>query len=349
MKTTFISTSAISAATRSSLMKVQQELADAQKEMTTKRFADVGKTLGFRTGQTISLRQEHSRLTTIIETNTTVSTRLKATQSTLQNLSDNAQNFSKQLLGSRIGGTNALGIQTDAQNRLDGFLDTMNTTFGDGYMFAGINSDVKPMSEYFGTPTPASRQGVANAFLAEFGIAQSNPAVQNISAADMQTFLDTTFADLFDDPSWSTDWSSASTQNVRSRISTNELIETSTNADELAFRKLAMAYTMVSDVGTANLGQPAFEVVIDQANRLINEAVKELGDIQAKLGVSQQRVKDASERMTLQLDILTSQVSSLESVDQYEAATRVNDLLTQIETSHALTARILSLSILKYL
>ena len=42
MKTTFISTSAISAATRSSLMKVQQELADAQKEMTTKRFADVG-------------------------------------------------------------------------------------------------------------------------------------------------------------------------------------------------------------------------------------------------------------------------------------------------------------------
>jgi flagellar hook-associated protein 3 FlgL len=349
MKTTFISSSAISAATRSSLMKVQQELADAQKEMTTKRFADVGKTLGFRTGQTISLRQEHSRLTTIIETNTTVSTRLKATQSTLQNLVDNAQNFSKQLLGSRIGGTNALGIQTDAQNRLEGFLDTMNTTFGDGYMFSGINSDVKPLSDYFGTPTPASRQGVANAFLADFGIAQSNPAVQNISAADMQTFLDTTFADLFDDPSWSTDWSSASTQNVRSRISTNELIETSTNADESAFRKLAMAYTMVADLGTANLGQPAFEVVIDQANRIINEAVKELGDIQSKLGVSQQRVKDASERMTLQLDILTSQVTSLESVDQFEAATRVNDLLTQIETSHALTARIMSLSILKYL
>jgi flagellar hook-associated protein 3 FlgL len=349
MKTTFISTSAISAATRSSLMKVQQELADAQKEMTTKRFADVGKTLGFRTGQTISLRQEHSRLTTIIETNTTVSTRLKATQSTLQNLADNAQNFSKQLLGSRIGGTNALGIETDAKNRLDGFLNTMNTAFGDGYMFAGINSDVKPLSDYFGTPTPASQQGVANAFFTEFGITQSDPAVQNISAADMQTFLDTTFADLFDDPSWSTDWSSASTQNVRSLISTNELNETSANADESAFRKLAMAYTMVADLGTANLSQPAFEVVIDQANLMINEAIKELGDIQSKLGVSQQRVKDASDRMTLQLDILTSQVSSLESVDQYEAATRVNDLLTQIETSHALTARILSLSILKYL
>ena len=349
MKTTFISTSAISAATRSSLMKVQQELADAQKEMTTKRFADVGKSLGFRTGQTISLRQEHSRLTTIIETNTTVSTRLKSTQATLKNFASNAQNFVGQLLGSRIGGANALVVQTEAQSRLESFLDTMNTSGSDGYLFAGVNSDVKPLTEYFDSPTPASRQGVANAFLTEFGITQSDPAVQNISAADMKTFLDTTFADLFNDPSWSTDWSSASSQNMRSRISTNELIETSTNAGETAFRKLAQAYTMVADLGAANLSQPAFETVIDEATRVIGEAIQELGDLQSQLGVAEQRVGDASERMSLQIDIMTSQITSLEGVDQYEAATRVTELMTQIETSYALTARIMSLSILKYL
>ncbi|MCZ7594037.1 MAG: flagellar hook-associated family protein [Hyphomicrobium sp.] len=288
MKTTFISTSAISAATRSSLMKVQQELAEAEKEMTTSRLADVGKSLGFRTSQAISLRQEHSRLTTIIETNTTVSTRLKATQSTLQNLVDNAQDFVGQLLGSRIGGANALGVQTEAESRLEGFLDTVNTSFGDGYLFAGVNSDVKPITEYFGIPTPASRQGVANAFLADFGITQSDPAVQNISAADMQTFLDTTFADLFNDPSWSADWSSASSQNMRNRISTSELIETSTNANEAAFRKLAKAYTMVADLGVENLSQPAFEAVVDQAIRDVNEAIQDLSELQSKLGVAQQ-------------------------------------------------------------
>ncbi|KAB2943265.1 MAG: flagellar hook-associated family protein [Hyphomicrobium sp.] len=349
MKTTFISTSAISAATRSSLMKVQQELAEAEKEMTTSRLADVGKSLGFRTSQAISLRQEHSRLTTIIETNTTVSTRLKATQSTLQNLVDNAQDFVGQLLGSRIGGANALGVQTEAESRLEGFLDTVNTSFGDGYLFAGVNSDVKPITEYFGTPAPASRQGVANAFLADFGITQSDPAVQNISAADMQTFLDTTFADLFNDPSWSADWSSASSQNMRNRISTSELIETSTNANEAAFRKLAKAYTMVADLGVENLSQPAFEAVVDQAIRDVNEAIQDLSELQSKLGVAQQRVSDASERMSLQLDIMTTQVNSLEAVDPNEAATRVSALLTQIETSYALTARIMGLSILDYL
>ena len=51
MKTTFISTSSISAATRQSLMRVQQELADSLKEMNTGRLADVGKTLGYRTGE----------------------------------------------------------------------------------------------------------------------------------------------------------------------------------------------------------------------------------------------------------------------------------------------------------
>jgi flagellar hook-associated protein 3 FlgL len=165
----------------------------------------------------------------------------------------------------------------------------------------------------------------------------------------MQTFLDTTFADLFNDPSWSTDLSSASNQNMRSRISTNELIETSTNANEAAFRKLAKAYTMVADLGAQNLSQPAFETLIDQAILDVNDAIQDLGNLQSNLGVAQQRVSDASERMSLQIDILATQVTSLETVDRNEAATRVNDLMTQIEISYALTARIMSLSILKYL
>jgi flagellar hook-associated protein 3 FlgL len=349
MKTTFISSSSISAATRQALAKVQQELADAQKEMVTGRHADVGNTLGFRTGQSISLRQEHSRLSTIVETNSTVSTRLTETQKTLQNLVDTAQDFAGQLLGSRVGGASALSVQTDAQSRLDAFLDAMNSSTANGYMFSGVNSDVKPLTDYFGSPPSAAQQGVANAFFAEFGITQSDPAAQNISATDMKTFLDTTFADLFNDPSWSTDWSSASTENVRSRISTSELIETSANANDQAFRKLAKAYTMVADLGTGNLGQPAFEVVVDEATRLINEAIGDLGGLQSKLGVAEQRVSDASDRMGLQLDILNKQVTSLENVDPNEAATRVNELATQIETSYALTARIMALSILDYL
>jgi flagellar hook-associated protein 3 FlgL len=53
--------------------------------------------------------------------------------------------------------------------------------------------------------------------------------------------------------------------------------------------------------------------------------------------------------MSIQVDILATQVVALESIDPNEAATRVTQLLTQVETSYALTARIMGLSILNYL
>ena len=98
MKTTHISTSALSEATRLSLVKLQAKLAQAQKEVTTGRLADVGLTLGYQTGQTISLRQDHARLQAITDTNAVTATRLDASQSSLQALAETSQKFLDQLM-----------------------------------------------------------------------------------------------------------------------------------------------------------------------------------------------------------------------------------------------------------
>jgi flagellar hook-associated protein 3 FlgL len=349
MKTTFISTSAISAATRASIMKVQQQLSDAQKEMSTGRYADVGKVLGYNTGQVISLRQQHTRLQTIVDTNKTVSSRMEVTQNALQSLIDNAQAFVKQLISSRNGSATSSVAQTDAQTGLNTFIDTMNTTYAGGYVFAGVNTDAKPIAGYYTTPASASQQSVGNAFLAQFGIAQSDPAAQNITAANMQTFLDNSFSALFADPAWSADWSSASNQNIRNRISSNELIETSVSANEDAFRKLAKAYSMVADLGVTNLSDATFQKVADVAIGEATSAIEQLGGLQSRVGVAQQRVTDASERLSLQVDILNNQVTSLEGVDPNEAASRVTALMTQLESSYSLTGRLMKLSILDYI
>jgi flagellar hook-associated protein 3 FlgL len=330
-------------------MKVQVQLAEAQKEMISGRFADVGLEVGFKTGQSLSMRQEHTRLKTIIDTNTLVSSRLATTQASLQNIADSANAFLGQLLGSNNSELNATVVQEQAKSNLEAFINTMNGTFNEGHLFAGVNTDVKPLTDYYGTPTPANQLAVANAFLADFGITQSDPTVPNITGPAMQTFLDTTFSNLFADPAWTTDWSSASNQNVRNRISTNNLVETSVNANDDAFRKLAKVYTMVADLGTQNLGQEAFEGVINQAVKDVSEAIQGVTDLQSRMGIAQQRVADSSERMSIQVDILTNQVNAIEGVDPNEAATRVNELLTQIEVSYALTARIMGLSILNYL
>jgi flagellar hook-associated protein 3 FlgL len=317
--------------------------------VTTGRLADVGAALGYKTGQSISLRQDHARLETIIDTNSVVSTRLSATQAALKSLVDDAQLFVSQLIAARNRDTGATVVQGQAEAALTSLIGTMNTAIDGAHLFAGINADVEPVTDYFATPTAANRQAVAGAFLASFGTTAADPANSGITAADMQVFLDGGFAALFDDPAWTTDWSSASDQNIRNRISTSELVETSTNANNIAFRKLAEAYAMVADLGVENLNQATYEVVIDAAARIAGEAVQDLAKVQARLGTAQERIAKANERMSIQIDIMVNHINLLETVDPYEASTRVAALMNQIEAAYAMTARIQKLSLLNYL
>lgn len=348
MKTTFMSTSALSAATRMSLSKAQVKVAEAQKEVITGRHADVGASLGYKTGQTLSLRQEHARLKTITDTNSVVSTRLSATQAALKSLADDAQLFVGQLIGARDADSGPTVVQAQARAALTSFTNTINTSLDGAYLFSGINADVKPMTD-FEAPGAPNKQAVADAFLAAFGTTMDDPANVNITAADMQAFLDGPFSDLFADPEWTTNWSSASNQNVKSRISTSELVETSTNSNAVGVRKLAMSYAMIGYIGLPNLNENAYKAVVDTATRAAGEAVQDVANEQARLGIAQERVKNANDRMSVQIDIMTNHISLLEGIDPYEASTRVSALMTQIETAYAMTARIQNLSLLKYL
>lgn len=349
MKTTFMSTSSLSAATRLSLSKAQMKLTEAQKEVTTGRHADVGATLGYKTGQTLTLRQEHARLTTITDTNSVVSTRLSATQAALKSMADDAQLFVGQLIGARDADSGPVVVKAQAKAALTSFTNTINTSLDGAFLFSGINADVKPLTDYNATPTAANKQAVADAFLAAFGTTPDDPANVNISDVDMQAFLDGPFSDLFEDPAWTTNWSAASDQNVKSRISTSELVETSTNSNDIGVRKLAKAYAMIADLGLENLNENAYKAVVDNATRVAGEAVQNVANEQARLGIAQERVKNANDRMSIQIDIMTNHISLLEGVDPYEASTRVSALMTQVETAYAMTARIQNLSLLKYL
>jgi flagellar hook-associated protein 3 FlgL len=349
MKSTFISTDAITSASRLSMLKLQTKLADTQKEVSTGRLADVGLSLGYKTGQTISLRQDLSRLQTITETNGLVTTRLDATQAALKSLVDNAQSFISQMVAARGSTSNSQVLASEAKDGLGTFIDTGNTAVNGSYLFSGINADVKPLAAYFGNPPTATQQAVASAFQSAFGVTQSDPNAQNITGAQMQSFLDGPFANMFADPAWGSDWSSASDQNVRSRISTSELIETSANANDPAFRKLASAYTMVADLGVTNLNQNAYQAVIDKATALAGSAIQDLTTLQGTVGTAQERVVNANDRMTIQMNIITSHIGALEGVDMSEASTRLSTLLTQIEAAYAMTARIQQMSVLNYL
>jgi flagellar hook-associated protein 3 FlgL len=349
MKTSSVSTSALSEVMRRYVLDMQAQLLTSQKEAASGRLADVGLGLGQQTARSISFRHDYARLSGIIDSNGLVATRLDGTQSALDGMQSIAQEFLDALAVAHDGSGDPSLIRTAAENALKSLTASLNVTVNGEYLFAGIDTDTKPLSDYFADPPSAARQAVADAFLARFGVSQTSPEAADISAEDMQDFLDNDFAALFDDAAWTSDWSQASSRNVTSRISTNELIATGTNANEPAFRKLAEAFTMVADLGVGNLGDPAATAVIDTAMKAVGEAIGGLTSLRANLGAAQARVSNANDRMSVERDILSTQINALEAVDPYETATRVNALLTQIETSYALTGRIQNLSLLNYL
>jgi flagellar hook-associated protein 3 FlgL len=348
MKTTFVSTVAVATSLRQSILKTQGDLVSAQKEAATGRFADVGLTLGGRAGWTISLRQEHARLNAIVDSNALASSRLDATQAALGDIRGTAKEFLGALIALPDGATGANVLQEQAATGLKGLIHGLNASIAGEYLFGGINAAAQPVADYFATPAAANKQAVDNAFLAAFGVAQGDPGVGAISATDMQTFLDGAFRSLFDDPQWS-DWSAASSQDRQSRITATEVVESSVNANEQAMRKIAMAYTMVADLGVQGLNEGARRAVTETATQLIAEGINEVTALQAKVGGVQGRIGQVNDRMSMQLDILSRQVAGLEGVDPFEAASRVNVLMTQLETGYALTARMQRLSILDYL
>ncbi len=346
---TFISTAALSSETKASIARIQHRLVDVQKELATGRHADVGLTLGAQTGVAVSLRQDISQIQSIKDTNSLVLTRMQASQAALNTLATTSQTFLNALTPAQSTSTMSGTIVQQANAAMQSIQDQLNSSLDGQYLFSGINSDVKPLDDYFANPPAASAQAVNAAFVAKFGMSPSDPGVSAISASDMQDFLQNEFADLFSDPNWSANWSDASDKSVNSRISRTETANTSVTANDQTFRQLTQAFAMVAGLGFQNLNSSTQNVVLQQATQLVSNGIGGLTRVQAFLGVTQQRVSDANDQIDTQIDFLEKSISNLESVDPAEVTTQISDLSTALEAAYSVTNRLSKLSIMDFL
>jgi len=347
MTANYISTLMLSSVLRSSITSGQSALSKASTEATTGRFYDVGLTLGTGTGRDVSLRADLGFADQLIDTNALVSGRLDVTQNRITQVTSTAQDFLKSLIAARDTDSGARIILPSATANLDDLIGALNVSYNGSFLFAGLNTQNAPITAYAAGAT--NKNQVDADFLAAFGFPQSSASVSTITPAAMQTFLNTTFDAEFASPTWNANWSSATDQPLSSRISTTEIVDSSVSANEPGFRKLAEAYTMMSDLGNMNLDQNTFRTVVDKAISLVSGAINDLGILGGSVGAIQARVNSATDKLNAQKDVLTSQITGMEKVDPAEAAVRVNTLQSQIQTALALTSQLQKISLLNYL
>ncbi len=339
-----VSTNTLYAIPRTAVSDLQSKLTTAEYEITSGEVADPVATIGSRVGLDQALRSQATSLTNLQSTNSVLSTALTTSQNALTNISSDAQSFVNALVTARsTGDVSALAIQ--ARSFLDAFTSNANMTSAGAYVFGGTNSSVTPMAGYSGLPQAAT----ANAFQTTFGFPQSSSQASTISAASMQSFLSGAYASIFADPSWGATWSQASSTPTSAVIAPGQSVTTSVTANGSAFRQIAAAYTSIADLGIDNLNGSTQQTVIDSALQQVSTAIQGLTDMQSKLGFSQSQITNANKALQTQVTTINNTVSQLDGVDPYQAAEKLTNLTTQLETAYSLTNRISKLGLVNYL
>ncbi|MFK3667210.1 flagellar hook-associated family protein [Ochrobactrum teleogrylli] len=347
MKAQSVSNYGAASALRALISKSKADLVKAQQEATTGTVFDVGLALGAKSGQSVSLRKEYDRLTVLLDMNNLVQQRMTTTQTATSAIIDNTQNFLANLTGATSTTESGSTIAASARSILNSVTGLLNTSYNGEYIFSGVNTDVKPIADY--TEGGAAQTAIRDAFTAHFGFGVDDPQVANITADQMTAFLEGDYADQFNDANWDANWSDASDTVIKSRISPTETADTSISANADGFRKTMMSLAMMAEFSTIGLNNSAFQALTTHAMQTTTQAIAETTSEQTALGLAQSRTSQAVTRINAQQKILNQSVLNLEEVDPYEAATRVNNLKTQIETSYQLTVQLQSMSLLNYL
>lgn len=369
MKTSFISSLSIQTTMRYAVAKAQQDMVAAQQEVTTGRHADVGVALGATTSRSLDLTRDVLRIKSMLTTNSLATQRLESSEEALSKMSGLGQKILDSLIG--IGGssdaTNLSVARTSIQSALDTFASFANTSVNGEYLFAGINSDIKPFENVAAAGSPA--QVALDAELTKFLAVNTIASRSDMTGENMADFLKHMERMFNADPTnpadalylltsppalagqdfWSALVSNASDENMKSRITQSEIVETSTNSNTEGMRKFVLTSLISMEFLTNDISDEARSVVTTRAQAYIGQAMSSLTGERARLGLSAERVKKADETLEAQQKIIEVHLNDLESVDAYEASTRVKGLEALVETAYTLTARLQQLSLVNFL
>lgn len=348
MKTSFVSNLAVQNAMRMTIQQGQLEVIKLQQEVTTGKHADSGVELGSATSRAVSLKNELERLENLKDTNAIVTQRLSASQMSLETMRKAAEQINTTLIAT-LGNDDATRLsiaKTDITGALDSFVASANVQFNGEFLMSGINTDIKPLAEYTATsPAKASFDTALSTFMTANGIG----SMQDFTSAQMTDFIENTLEPMYTGAQWDADWSDASDQNIMSRISASEVVPSTANVNTDGVRKFALAAIMTVELLGADVPSDVRTTINSAAQNYVQQSITGLIETSSVLGISEARVTKANTSLESQLKLVKTHITDIEGIDTYEASTRMNTLLTQIETSYTLTSRLQQLSLINFL
>jgi flagellar hook-associated protein 3 FlgL len=334
-----------SAATFVSITRLQEELARKQQELATGQIADAGTELGLVTSHLAAMRQQANAMEALGRSNGLLANRFTLMQESLSSAISLGNDTLKQYIASAGTSVSSRQMGELARSALGNFDAIANATYRGDFIFSGINTDMAAIGDYFAAGSPA-RAAFNSTFQTHFGFPVTDPAVSSIDATAMEAFIDGPYAALFAGPDWEASFSGASDRFVRAKYTLTQSIEVPATAGDESFRKFMAGLVLAAEMGEQDIGSGVRDVVAQKSAVMLSEAVAGMARIQGTLGIAEERISEAGERMQVQTNVLKNGISGLVGVDEYEVAVSINELMISLEASYSVTARLNGLSLL---
>lgn len=352
-----LSTLQISLMSRKHVADLTGALTTATGELSTGFREDVYADLGARSAQTLEFRNRMDRTESFVTSNRILEGKLEMMETSLTTARDAAQEFlSLAVSSAQTPNQIAPELRDQARSTLDLLISSVNVAYGGEYLFAGIDSDTKPMQEV-GTVNPVSGRSPLDVIGA---IAGAGPATA-ADAAAMIADLDAVFASTAVDPldNYETtffngtdllDGFGVPNPRVIAQVDDTETLTYGVQANDPPFRDLMKGLMMFAAVDVTQIADDAaYAAWAGAAVDALAAGIGGLDDIRVQVGTDRARLGDMLSFQMDRRDVYNNRIVDLEGVDAYETASRMQALQTQLEASYTATARIARLSFLNYM
>lgn len=350
------STLQASLASRGRVGELTERLQTAADELATGFKANPFEEMGLRAAETLEIRNLRSRTENFVTTNEVLSGKLEMQDEALAAVSEEIESFLS--LSIRSDGSKSQvssTLQQEARAVLDSVTRIMNTTYAGEYVFSGIDTDTRPI-QTLGEVNPNSGlapDAVVDTILGG-GLASAPDAVAKIGQLD-DIFASATgtaqdYEATFFNGTPLLDGGGTPNPRLSTLIDDNETVQYGVQANDRAIRDALQGLMMFARVDTSTIADDgAYEAWVGAANDRLASALDGVTGMRIDTGNDLAQVKDRIQLQQDRSDIYNERILSIEGVDPYDAATRVENLRGMVDATYAATARISNLSFVNYL
>lgn len=353
-----VSTALQSMRQREQASRLAGKISETAQEMTTGMKARPYDALGHRSSDAIAIRMQIVRNDGFLTSNSLLERRFESVEIALSGIREAGQDVLNQLL---VTGSSA-GLSSDhlaqsARAAIDFIVGRSAVSDSSGFVMSGTRSDARPLQSW---DVPNAETGLAPAQILDNvlggtigGLADAYARIDALKRvfddADT-TNPDYNFDASFYNGSPALDAAGGPNPLVKFRISENETLTQPAQANDPAMRDLLRGLAMISSVDVNQITDlEARDAWMGEARSAISKGLGGLANLETTMGIRRAQLADTIKSQESRSAFLNTERLALEGVDQYDAASRLTLLQTQLESSYAVTARLSRMSFLNYL